>query len=238
MSPASRSTLLLPALLSLSLYLSSQQTPYVVGSTVSGHVYCADTNAPARFAKVLLKSTTPTHAGQDMMKSITDTITKNAAKSGQPAKPQTDEQKRALAAASKGMDEVTDFLNASTVGLDGSYTFAGVKPGTYYVHAVFPGYVDAYSQFTDEDFASADPAIRARIAQIPTVTVFGTDTGHAELRLEHGAALSGRVLYDDGSPAVGWTLTAIKPKSSADQRSQHGRWRPRHQPRRLLRRYV
>lgn len=207
--------LVLPALF-LAARLPAQQTPYVVGSTVSGHVLCADTNAPARFAKVLLKSTSPSHAGEDMMKSITDSLTKATGKPGTPAKPQTDDQKKALAAASKGIDQLTDMLNSSTSGIDGSYSFAGVKPGTYYVHAIYPGYIDPYSQFTDDDFASTDPAVRARIAQLPTITVTGTDSAHADLRLERGGALSGRILYDDGSPAVGWTLAVIKPKSVDD----------------------
>jgi len=212
-----RSALVLAPLLVLAFRVPAQQTPYVVGSTVSGHVLCADTNAPARFAKVLLKSTSPSHAGEDMMKSITDSMTKGlAAKSGAPATPQTEDQKKALAAASRGMDQMTDMLSASTVGLDGSYSLAGVKPGTYYVHAIFPGYIDPYSQFTDEDFASTDPAIRARLAHIPTVTVTGTDSARADLRLERGGAISGRILYDDGSPAVGWTLAVIKPKSVDD----------------------
>jgi hypothetical protein len=203
-------------ILLLSLSLSAQQTPYVVGSTVSGHVYCNDTNGPARFARILLKSTSPSHAGEDMMKSIMDSMTKIGAKSGEPAKPQTDEQKKALAAASKSMDQVTDMLGATTVGIDGSYSFAGVKAGTYYVHAIFPGYLDTYSQFSEEDFASTDPAVRARIAQVPTITVSGTDSARADVRLERGAAISGHIEYDDGNPASGWTLTVVKPNTAVD----------------------
>jgi len=195
---------------------AQQQTPAVVGSTVTGHVICDDTHAPARFARIMLKSTTPDHAGSDLMKSMTDSITKAMAKSGEPTKPQTETQKRTLAAASKSMDLVTDMLGATTVGLDGAYSFAGVKPGTYYVHVIFPGYLDTYSQFSEDDFASADPAVRARIAQIPTVTVSGTDSARVEVRLERGAAVSGRILYDDGTPASGWTLTAVKPTSTDD----------------------
>jgi hypothetical protein len=196
--------------------ISAQQSPYVVGGTVSGRVTCADTNAPARFAKVLLKSTVPNHTGEDLMKSLEDNMQKAAAKSGepvQPVKPRTEEQKRASANAAKGMNQATDMLNASTVGLDGVYSFAGIKPGTYYVHAIFAGYIDPFSQFSDEDFTSSDPAVRARIAQIPTITVNGTDAAHVDLRLERGAAVSGRIFFDDGSPAAGWTLSAIKPKS-------------------------
>jgi hypothetical protein len=206
--------------LALALVLSvrayAQQTPAVVGGTVTGHVFCDDTHAPARFARIMLKSTTPSHAGSDLMKSMTDSITKAMAKSGEPQKPQTETQKRTLAAASKNMDLVTDMLGATTVGMDGSYSFAGVKPGTYYVHVLFPGYLDTYSQFSEDDFASADPAVRARIAQIPTVTVTGTDSARVDIRMERGAAISGHVLYDDGTPASGWTLTAVKPTSTDD----------------------
>ena len=80
--------------------ISAQQSPYVVGGTVSGRVTCADTNTPARFAEVLLKSTVPNHAGEDFMKSLEDNMQKVAAKGGepvQPLKPRTEKQKRALA---------------------------------------------------------------------------------------------------------------------------------------------
>ncbi|MGA9069616.1 MAG: hypothetical protein WB424_05130, partial [Terracidiphilus sp.] len=113
-------------LLIFSMRLAAQQTPAVVGSTVSGHVYCDDSNGPARFARIMLKSTTPSHAGNDFMKSIMDSVTKAADKSG---KPQTDEQKKTIAAAYKGMDQVTDMLGATTIGLDGSYSF-GVLPAS------------------------------------------------------------------------------------------------------------
>ncbi len=44
-------------------------------------------NAPARFAKVLLKSTVPNHAGEDFMKSLEDNMQKAAAKSGERYRP-------------------------------------------------------------------------------------------------------------------------------------------------------
>jgi hypothetical protein len=213
---------------------AQQQTPYVVGSTVVGHVYCSDTNAPARFAKVLLKSTAPSHAGDDFIKSIESTMEKAMAKDDdQPStrpsisaatlkspnpkpNPMTDVQKRAMAAATKGMDQTMDMLNSSTVGLNGEYSFSGVKPGAYYVHAIYPGYVDPYSQLSDDDFTSTDPDARARVAQLPTVTVTGAGSARLDLHLDRGGAISGTVLYDDGNPASGWTLSVIKPKSPED----------------------
>lgn len=198
----------------VSISALAQQSPYVVGATVSGHVICADTNAPARFAKVFLKSTVPDHTGEDFMKNLQKNIAKSTKDgSAAPPKPMTDEQKHALAAAAKGMNQAADMMNASTVGLDGAYSFAGIQPGTYYVHATVAGYIDPFSQFSDEDFTSTDPAMLARIAQIPTITVTGSEAAHVDLRLERGAAVSGKILFEDGSPAAGWTLSVIKPKT-------------------------
>jgi hypothetical protein len=205
--------------------LFAQQSPYVVGSTVTGHVYCADTNAPARFSKVLLKSTEADHRGDEFIKRIQDNIEKMAGKFGEavPAsKPLTEDKKQALASASKGFTQAMDMMNASTVGLHGEFRFVGVKAGTYYVHVIYAGYVDFLDQFTDADFASTDPAIRARIAQIPTITVTGADSANAEIQLERGAAISGTIVYDDGSPAAGWTISVIKPgthNSAAEEAS-------------------
>src|ERR1700733_10053416 len=192
---------------SVSGQILAQQSPYVVGGSVRGFVTCADTNAPARFAKVLLKSTVPNHTGEDFMKSLEDNMQKPAAKSGepvQPVKPRTEEQKRAMANAAKGMNQATDMLNASTVGLDGVYSCAGIKPGTYYVHAIFAGYIDPFSQLSDEDFTSSDPAVRARVAQIPTITVNGTDAAHVDLRLHAGAVVSVSILFVGLGPPAGW----------------------------------
>jgi hypothetical protein len=203
----------------LALKAGAQQTPYVVGSNVTGTVFCADTNAPARFAKVLLKSTQGNHTGEDFVKNLQNIMGKSAAKNGQPGEPvkqPSDDQKKALAAAARGMNQATDMLNSSTVGLDGGFSFAGIKAGTYYVHAILPGYIDPFSQIPDDDFDSTDPAVRALIAQIPTITVSGTDSAHVNLRLERGAAVSGRILYEDGSPAAGWTLSVVKPGAADD----------------------
>jgi hypothetical protein len=211
MRSSARLSILLACLLAAGL--SAQQTQDVVGSTVSGHVYCADTNAPARFANVQLKSAAPDKAVEEMMKSMTDSVTRASGKSGTSAKPPTEDQKKILAEWRKRGTQATDEFNSSTVGIDGSYSFTGVLPGIYYVHAIFTGYVDPFSQFSDADFTSTDPVVRGRLAQLFTVTVTGTDSARADLRLERGAAVSGRILYNDGSPAVGWTLSVIRPRT-------------------------
>lgn len=60
-----------------------------------------------------------------------------------------------------------------------------------------------------DDLTSADPAAQERVARVlTTVSVNGSDGAHAEIRLEHGASLSGTVSYDDGSPAINIVVTA------------------------------
>lgn len=214
-----RSLALLLALTPLALH-AQQAAP--AGSTISGKVTCSDTNAPARFAKVLFKPVEPGNGNpflNNLQKTMQD-MQAAQAKSGALPPPSPDdaaEQKRRLAAASRGMSQVTDMLSASTSGLNGDYALTGLKPGSYYVHASLPGYIDPLSQFTDDELASTDPAVRARIAAaVPVITVSGTEAIRLDLRLERGASVSGKVLYDDGAPAAGWTVTAIHPGSDSE----------------------
>lgn len=196
---------------------AQQQTNYVTGATINGHIYCGDTNAPARFARVILKSTTPSSFGSDFVKNLEKQMAKSSKEQGDDApKPLTDQQKRSMAAATRGMDRAADLMNASTVGLDGSYSFSNVKPGTYYVHVLYAGYVDPLAGISDDDLASTDPAIHARLARIPLITITGTESAHAELRIDRGSALNGRILYQDGTPAPGWLVSVVTAKDTDD----------------------
>jgi len=141
---------------------NTAQAPQQYGGSISGHVYCADTNAPARFARVML---TPVRNGQS---------------SGRGG-----------------------FSPPSTTALDGSFTIQNVQAGMYYVTAMVPGYVNPLSEVASADLASTDAAAQERVAKVLTpISVNGTESAHAEIRLERGAAVSGTVYYDDGSPAV------------------------------------
>lgn len=210
-------TLLTALLVSPIAIAAAQQTNYVTGATVTGHVFCADTNAPARFARVALRSATPSSFGNDFIKNIEKQMAKSAKEEGEDApKPLTDQQKHSMAAATRGLNRATDLLNSSTVGLDGSFSFSNVKPGTYYVHAIYAGYIDPLAGISDGDFTSTDPAVHARIAQLPTVTIEGTESARIDLRLDRGAAISGRILYQDGTPAPGWSISVVNTKETDD----------------------
>jgi hypothetical protein len=121
--------------------------------------------------------------------------------------------------ASAGGKMMADSGHSVPVGLDGSYRFTNVRPGTYQIGATLAGYIDPLGEFSPEDFASQDPEMQKRIraaAQV-VVTITGNESAHIDLRLERGASISGRVLFEDGSPAIGWQVqSAAAPAKGAE----------------------
>ena len=145
-------------------------------ASISGHVYCADTNAPARMATVMLE-------------------------------------------AASGVDDYTAdakeppaiHITSVQTLLDGSFVLQHVTPGAYYVLASAPGYVSPLASIadTEDDLRKPDKATKAKYRQlVPRVTVQGNLGATVDLRLERGAAVSGTIHYDDGSPATG---LAVRP---------------------------
>ncbi len=91
--------------------------------------------------------------------------------------------------------------------LDGNYTVAGLPAGQYYAMASATGYVSTMTAIAARAGASADTA--ALMAQMPQVQVSGSGTSTANLSLERGAVIAGKVLFDDGSPATGVQVNAV-----------------------------
>jgi hypothetical protein len=139
-----------------------------VFGSVSGHVFCADTNEPARFATVILL----------------------------PA-PQKIETPPA-----KGIDPAQSVPPATRTGLDGSFLFPKVKPGTYFLIADYAGYVSPIAKLSPEEIKSKAPADIDKVEQVLIkITVASNKDSTRDLELERGAAIAGTVQYDDGSPA-------------------------------------
>lgn len=149
--------------------ICAQQSARSTGTTVTGHVYLADTNGPARMATVML----------------------------QPA-----EMVDATRTAKKLSRAVTS--QAVQTLLDGSFIIANVQPGTYYVIATAPGYISPMNALLagGEKTASTEEAKRKKLDEIaPRITVQANLPASVNVTLERGAAVSGTILYDDGSPA-------------------------------------
>lgn len=159
-----------PLLLSvLTLAATAQHNSAKPGTgTVTGHVYCADTNAPARMAQVQLETV------------------------------KTAEQRSATHPRFSGDMPAG---GVAQTGLDGGFTLANVPPGSYYVVATKAGYLSPRANVEDVDSAEPQPAAGQPPMVIPRVDVQADQTASIDIRLERGAAVSGTVRFDDGSPA-------------------------------------
>jgi hypothetical protein len=96
-------------------------------------------------------------------------------------------------------------------GLDGSYSAASVAPGDYYVFATVAGYVQPNAMVQAALDAGADP--KKPIPGIPMVHVVADRSVSSDVTMQRGGAISGKVVWDDGSPATHVVLTAESTKS-------------------------
>jgi hypothetical protein len=131
--------------------------------SVSGHVYLADIQQPARFARVVLVSLPPAVIPPPTSKSVP-------------------------------LDYASETLT------DGSF-LASLPPGDYYVSVAYPGYLTPEYQVSADDLLQPTSEVRKRIIEtIPTFTVAAGRSTSISVSLHRGAAISGNLRYDDGSP--------------------------------------
>ena len=169
------------------------QQPAPLGGTVTGHVTLSDTQRPARFATVLLFE-------------VPATVTPASA----PAADAKDDA-QALAALKAGL---AAFNGASLVQTEtdeeGAFTAAGVAPGDYYVFAAVPGYLQPVNQVKAALEAGADPA--KPLPGVLVVHVAAARESTADVAIDRGAAVSGRVVWEDGSPVTKAVVTVAAAK--------------------------
>lgn len=153
---------------------------------VTGHVYCEDTNGPARMARVMLEP----------VKDVSDSV--------QPG--------RTFAKLST--------IDSVQTGLDGSFTMKSVKPGAYYILAEMAGYLSPLAGMSADEWTHPTASVADRMAKVlQRVTVEGGRTANVNIGLARGAAVSGTISFDDGSPASGIRVKVLREKSD-------GSWDP------------
>lgn len=140
---------------------------------VVGHVICADTGQPARFATVILQPVPAPNTRLDLQRlpSSSSTIT----------------------------------------GDDGAYAFDSIPAGRYVIGAELQGYVSPLVTASADQLTNDDPAAFSTVFHHMTpVVVDPSSTANADIRLERGAAFSGTVSYDDGSPSIQATIELLR----------------------------
>jgi len=140
------------------------------GGTVTGHMVYADTDLPARLARVSLVGV--------------------PAANGVSKTPEAQEESNRLGAMTS---------------LDGSFTISNVIPGDYYVVGYAEGYLEAPAngQYQAGRYCGSKEDQNNLYAGAPIVHVTANRTARMDVRIARGAAISGRVMWDDGSPASG-----------------------------------
>jgi hypothetical protein len=98
-------------------------------------------------------------------------------------------------------------ISGARTEVDGTFLATGVAPGDYYVMASAPGYIAEHSILQAGVNAGSDPG--TLLAQIPVVHVSADSTSNVTVTMQRGGTISGRILWEDGSPAAGLTVQAV-----------------------------
>jgi hypothetical protein len=156
--------------------------------TVTGHVFLSDTKRPARKATVYLEPVA--------------TLLED--------KPNDHGHSQVGGGVTIGVE--TRF--------DGSFSFSHLAAGSYYVIASYPGYVSPYVALSlAEDRSQFGPwqplgpsqesAKELVLKTIPQIAIESGQPVTVDVSLERGAAISGNISYDDGTPATGFEVTVL-----------------------------
>jgi hypothetical protein len=96
---------------------------------------------------------------------------------------------------------------AARTEFDGTFTVSGIAPGDYYVTASALGFIPERALLLTAVNNGADPA--QLLAGLPVVHVAADSTSTVNVTLQRGGALSGRVVWEDGSAAAAVTVAAL-----------------------------
>jgi hypothetical protein len=104
--------------------------------------------------------------------------------------------------------------------LNGNFTLQ-VEPGDYYATATATGYASPVSEAAARLGASATSA--DLLAQLPEVHVGEGGAGQVNLTLDRGGVISGKLQWEDGSPAAGVSVIALQSTATTTGQTEMGR---------------
>ena len=106
--------------------------------------------------------------------------------------------------------------------LSGAFTVRGVKPGQYYLRVDYAGYITPLLGFSRDQLAKPTPDIQQRMTnELQVVSVTPHATTQADAAISRGAAISGTVSYDDGSPAIGVRVRLFRRNAKGEFKNEY-----------------
>jgi hypothetical protein len=106
---------------------------------------------------------------------------------------------------------------AGRTDLNGNFTMQA-EPGDYYATATATGYASPVAEAAARLGASATSA--DLLAQLPEVHVGEGGAGQVNLTLDRGGVISGKLQWEDGSPAAGVTVIALQSTATTTGQTQ------------------
>jgi hypothetical protein len=160
--------------------------------TVLGHVACGDTQRPARFAHVALYGVPTQFTEHKKVDPSADAATQ-------------------MAAALDAMTSMgkTNMVQVQT-GADGSYVATDVAPGDYYLFAAAAGYIAPMNRI--QTMAQAGVDMKKPLLGVTIVHVTAGRSSTGDVVMDRGAAISGTISWDDGSPVSGAMMSVVPAK--------------------------
>lgn len=162
--------------------------------TVTGHVICSDTQHPARLAEVrLVPVASPEAAGGEHG-----------------------------ALVGEDRDALGSGIAPIQTDLSGAFTIRRVKPGQYYLRVDYAGYITPLLSFTRDQLARPDVALRQSMdRELQLMSVVPHAPTQVEATIVRGAAISGTVTYDDGSPAIGVGIRLFRRNAKGEFKEEY-----------------
>jgi hypothetical protein len=177
--------------------VAAQPTPKPSGptGTVVGRVTFAETRLAARYAEVTL------------VRRPADKEIEALSAMYAPSMPSV------IRVPEKHPDEVVSV--AGRTGIDGSFRIEDVPVGDYVLVPQLRGFLAVAGEAAASDKPAAE--LRAMLAALPSVHVALGQVAQVDGVLHKGGVITGRVLFEDGSPAVGVRVSSESP-------GVEGRW--------------
>ncbi len=111
-------------------------------------------------------------------------------------------------------------MSLTHVRTDGTYLVEHLPPGKYSVFSSLAGYLSQMDDALATDpHLGATPKMQQLLDQLGTVAVTPGATASMDVTLQRGAAVSGRILFADGSPAGSVDLIVEDAKSTPESRN-------------------